>query len=279
MVYRKATMAFSNNLRVSGLLHGGNFQAWKERITAMLQIHGVEHLIVEQHDRYPSENTETDWVEKFRNVASFIRLLVNPELLQRVPKDEQADARRLMQQLERIACHFRFLDLPAEVRNRIYGYILTSNNKITIIPRTKTITGYPAITKVSRLTRGEVLPLFYASTIVELSFVILGSLETPAVAKTIRKWAEGIPTEQLKHLTAVTVLLTAPRKIQFTFTTRERLRVDYPSGLNLSSKNLLDAHAGRVRKDCDLLGIQDGRAIFLALATSEAVWKSGNWQM
>lgn len=58
--------------------------------------------------------------------------------------------------------HFRFMDLPAEIRNRVYSHALpgTSNTYSRRVADFR----FPAITRVSRQTRQEALPLLFADT-------------------------------------------------------------------------------------------------------------------
>ncbi|KAF7197818.1 hypothetical protein HII31_00907 [Pseudocercospora fuligena] len=58
---------------------------------------------------------------------------------------------------------FRFMDLPAELRNRIYAFTF-QNEKNFGEQRSLALLATPAITRVSKQIRQETLPLFFATT-------------------------------------------------------------------------------------------------------------------
>ncbi|SMR54937.1 unnamed protein product [Zymoseptoria tritici ST99CH_3D1] len=61
--------------------------------------------------------------EMSMRAASIICTHVRIEILQRVPVEDLVDAPRLLAHLKKIAQPFRFLDLPTELRSRVYTFI------------------------------------------------------------------------------------------------------------------------------------------------------------
>ena len=180
-----------------------------------------------------------------------------------------------------------FLGLPAELRNRIYSYVLGPSQHIIVSPPEKKISQYPAITRISRQIRQEVLPIFYALSTVEFKFTSVPTHINAEVAKAARHWLKKVPRDLIKHLMALSLTLTIKTRsnwgvmcaIRLTFKTEERLRVDPPLDLTLSSKFMLHNHIADVKAECDLLGLEDNKAIILALVSNEAIWNWGVLQV
>ena len=128
---------------------------------ATLRIQGLD-IYVDEKSALPTPVTpEKPWQEISTMVANFISELLRPEICLRVPACERSNARLLLQRLEAMCAHFRFLGLPGELRDRIYRFALTGCDCFTLGGFGEE---YPSITKVSHQIREEVLPVFYAST-------------------------------------------------------------------------------------------------------------------
>lgn len=206
--------------------------------------------------------------------------MVRPELLRGVPSSERANAALITKRLEAISLGFRFLDLPAELRSKVYGFYLAKHSLVVIRPDHKKTAGYPAITKVSQQIRSEVLPLFYASTIFELFYCH----QYPNMMRLAQFLASTIG-DGFKHLRCILVRITIDQiecpqtrslsrwpsqKIRFSIDGDGDMQVQYPEELTQDSKALLEKHAKLVRDMSSATG-KDGRALLLALVTLQSV--------
>ncbi|KAK5128843.1 hypothetical protein LTR85_000176 [Meristemomyces frigidus] len=93
---------------------------------------------------------------------------------------------------------FPFVDLPPELRKRIYEAALicsTEASPLFIQPRTLRTEGHRQLLQLSRQARGECLPIYYADT----SFINGGSADgyPPLNA---RSWLGAIGSEAVTHL-------------------------------------------------------------------------------
>ena len=189
-----------------------------------------------------------------------------------------------MQRLQDMTTQFRFLDLPAELRNRIYSLVLTDCDRVTITPETKRTTGYPAITKISRQVRNEVLSVFYSSATFELVF----HNKYPNVPKAAQNWARIVGSDWLRQVRNLSVNIpvredrvapygTKQQEIRFTLKPEESLQVHYPEKLTKESKALLDRHVNNIESTSEVMGIhRDGRTLLLALIHQhEKLWHHG----
>jgi hypothetical protein len=274
-------MALANDLQTSGSLYGINFTEWKERMMATLRLQALDKYVVEGPGQSGQDVVNKNWDKQSKMVAFFISLHVNPEITKRVPTHELYHPWLLMQHLETISTSFRFLDLPPELRNQIYSFVLR-DSQVILSPGTKKTTGYPVITKVSRQIRNEALELFYAKTTFELSFVVC----TPAVSKPAQNWALSIGEDRLKQIRAVSIRLRVkdedPSKkgytyasIRFTLDGDDGLRIHGPKRVSKESEALLNEHEDNMRKTGKVMGIQnDGRSLLLALVTAGKIWEN-----
>lgn len=89
--------------------------------------------------------------------AQVLLSAVAPSLIERVSSDSATGPYKLWKLLEQQSKPFRYLDLPAEMQNRITALALA--NGIQDITAAQ-----PGITRVSRQIRRETLPIYYAST-------------------------------------------------------------------------------------------------------------------
>ncbi|KAK3704808.1 hypothetical protein LTR37_013640 [Vermiconidia calcicola] len=156
-------MASLEPLTTSGLLYEGNFTEWKARMAAILEIHGTSTIL------YLNEPHELNEQEK-KAFALIFRSHVSPNLLERIPRKSRNHPGLLLNQLEKVVAPFRFLDLPTELRNKIYEYAFHEVRSMFISPVQRTMDPYPAITRVSRNIRQEALPVCYPNMTFILDF-------------------------------------------------------------------------------------------------------------
>jgi hypothetical protein len=282
-------MASTSDLTKSGMLYGTNFSEWKERTTATLRVHGLDRYV---HDDMASlfraGRRVVRATKESSRAASLIIMLVNPEIMTRVPATERSDARQLMHRLEMMSTHFRFLDLPPELRNQIYRLVCANCNRYKLWQLAKKLqhkiqaVGYPTITKISSQIRAEALPIFYASS----EFIFDSDRAGTEVARFVRHWMVNVVRDQVQHLHSVSIsldirvsgrysVISKEENIQFTHTARDGLCVRYPEHLTDPSKTKLDELIKSTKELANVLGIpNDNRAMLLALITNASLWKS-----
>ena len=281
----------SSLLSKSGVLYGTNFSEWKERVISILQIQGLEGYLLEGGHSSNSQDEAKKCSDGSGLATVIIIALVNPGIIDRIPASERSRPWLLMQRLEIITSQFRFLDLPAELRNRIYNLVLADSDRVTITLKTKHTTGYPAITKISRQIRSEVLPIFYCATTFELLF----HSTSPGIAGVAQQWARNVVRDWLKQLRNLSVSIRINKvgitsgehayikhqEIRFTLTPEEGLQVHYPEKLTAKTKSLLDLHVETVRRTSEVMGVhKDGRALLLALVhQQENTWNSHTFRV
>ncbi|KAK5687719.1 hypothetical protein LTS10_001859 [Elasticomyces elasticus] len=106
----------------------------------------------------------------------------------------------------------QFMELPAEIRNRIHEYTVSHYQKWTLAPGVQDdeigFTGWsdghaavqPAITKVSRQLRGETLQMFYATNRFVLDLEDIADVELVQGTFSAIKWLMAIGTVNAAHI-------------------------------------------------------------------------------
>lgn len=275
----------SPNLPAGVLLHSTNFVSWKIRVDEMLRSLG---LITDDDEVVPTPQSAACSL----HAAKHVRLLVQPSLLREVPFEDQVDRRRLLRSLQNVCFRFRFMELPPEVRSRVYAHLIDENATIYVAPAQDNMTGYPPITEVSRQTRLETLPLLYSRCTFMLSFkagfVWEGSVEEASanVPYNARRWAKRLSSQHVKHLREITMTFRVRSSIDvnrgsFTvldlkFSPEQGLALVLPATFRLTdeSKMLLIKHIGEIEETRRMLGLQ-GESIIMAITGKEDVWKYG----
>jgi hypothetical protein len=144
-------------LTKSGLLYEGNYQEWEDRLPTMLELIGFD-------------DDKDDCQDKLKTgipTTAFIKSLVVPRLLLIMPQPAPAPNNSwdqcLLPRLKFAAKPFRLMDLPVNVRIRIWRFVMDSQQG----PISYTITAdspfgkdriHP-VTRVSREIRCETLAL------------------------------------------------------------------------------------------------------------------------
>ena len=260
---------------------------------ATLRIHGFECVLERECDCcWPW----SAWETKTQKAAIIIQRHVSPSVLSYFPSEDFNDAESLMAHLELLTLRFRFLDLPAELRNRIYGHIFAEDPFIFVSPLDGYCTPYPS-TKASRQIRQKSLPLFYSTSKFTLrpsgrwSSKIskaprIAHREGVGFAAAVRLWSQKVSCAQLKQLRDVDVGLrvdskslgcNAGRIFTFTFSAEHGVLVRHPPHLTRGSKDKLDSHMATVEMNRKALGLK-GEAIILALIADPHLWDHGALQ-
>lgn len=260
-----------------GELYEGNYEEWRPFMDETLRREGL--LLV-----------HTPW--QSARAADLIAEHVQTSFLHRVPFTERCDSAKLLQRLEANAGPFRFLKLPAELRNRVYDLLLTGDGDSVLTPiRRKRA----AITQASRQLQEETLEIYYAVSRFSVRFNTHTRDIGDCVA-TVLGWAKLIGPKRLRAVRSVTVILDIPNPAPFSgdwrlepevlkrsFTVSlskvDGLVVACPPGLDRISESLLVRYMKRAEDIRKALGLEGGDAIVLPLIMDGEVWRWKNLTM
>ena len=300
-------MAPLGNLTKSGLLYeGSSFDQWEANLRIRLRAEGLEDVA------WPKSFRRRCSEEQLKLAGDIIRLHVSPELRKRVQCAPHLCPTRLLSVLRQLAQPFRLLDLPAELRNRIYSYAIARGTMIEIAPLKKSITGSPSITTASRQLRAETLPILYPRCTLKIdlrsgktSFSRCQEEAALDVEKAVRACVKRTSKAHLRHLREV--YLTVPlvpsqtRAIQSWCSTSRTLRACFSPTQGLGMKitrsfspgspyrwypaaltgvSLLENEIHKqVEKTERLRRVLDfqGESTFLALLSEETLWERRLW--
>ncbi|KAK3644639.1 hypothetical protein LTR56_009577 [Elasticomyces elasticus] len=206
-------------------------------------------------------------------------------VLARMADSDRSGVVTFLQALPRASGSFRFLDLPREMRDRVYEthildayygraqHRLTGNGRLKTEPR-------PSIIRVSHQVLDEFLPVFYMTTNFRFNIynhgassvvgVPIGLADVPGW---IRRWARVAVKENATHLRRVTVV-GGGRAYFATFSPGVGLKVRYPEGLDQSRKTQWDQHVAQVEADRKLREL-NGEAVLTVLTSRPGLWRQG----
>lgn len=170
-----------SNLTASGLLYEGNFDEWLPRMRATLAHYG--HCIMQTDSSGALHVRRSVWSvdgSDEDDVATIIWWHVSRDLRLRTP-EERRDPTTLIRALRELARPFRIMDLPPELRLRIYLFNLGScfPEYIWLLdpPRgpggfrnTTEVIEEPILMSVNRQVRLEALPAYLKTISFNLSF-------------------------------------------------------------------------------------------------------------
>lgn len=112
----------------SGLLYEGNYEEWKDRLHDMLELLGTD--LDDLDDPLAKLGNGT-------SVTTFIKLQVSPRLLLTMPDvgDAHSDhqpstSSDFLERLELVATPFRLMELPIDVRTRIFSIAISAKGPI-----------------------------------------------------------------------------------------------------------------------------------------------------
>ena len=254
---------------------------------AISRVHGLTAFTVEGRR---SGFTEKEWRKDSRATVTIILNNVNPELFRRIPVADRDNASRMISRLGSLALHFRFLDLPAGLRNRVYGYVLQTDTDVTINPLRLSTSEYPSITRTLRQIREEVLPLSYAHSVFRIEFIHDRDNESNrmpldrrgGVIQALRLWSQNLSRLHTKALRTICLTLRATPllstgeyfTVSVNFSSVTGLHVNFLTPLSFDSRTKLNDHIATVEATRKVLGLQ-GESIVLALISDPHLWKWG----
>lgn len=274
------------------LLDSTNFIPWKARVDNALCALGLSTVDAQK----PSNTWAEEWQALSELAARTIHDLVPASLLKQIVTGNYYDHAKLGKDLEGLTLRFRFLDLPPELRNRVYEYVIPIETVVRHGPVQDVDKGFPSITSVSRQIREESLPLAYHRCAFFLDFrpsADIGpdekfpSERVPSVPECARKWARGLSGPHKKLIHYVRLIVPSQRKrdaSRYSFRAvsfclrSERLRASasrsHSYRLTGSSRQLMCAYSQKVEEERQLLHLQ-GEALIMALTRDDENWKYG----
>lgn len=289
----------STPLPAGMLLNNVNFIPWKARMNAALKALSLPS----SEDEKPATTSQEEWTACSGLAACIIHNFVPTHLLEQVRLINQHDHAKLMANLEDMTLRFRFMELPPELRNVVYSFLIPDRAPVLWSPLRKSRSSSPSITSVARQIRSESLPIFYARSLFVLDF---RSPETspeddspsakrannvPALA---RMWAQTLYGPCKKHLREIMVLLQVQSDADGAKSELRALGFAHSSGRGLAgryyipeeetesfgelfdkkSRRLLKRFARRMDKKRAILHLQ-GESLIMAITEDDPIWKYG----
>jgi hypothetical protein len=296
----------------SGLLYeGSSFTEWLKSLRPVLAHHfpGIDiadseiqrscfYYILE----LPLNVDESD-------VCDSIWWHVSPHVRCRVSKHSRGTPNRLLNALRATAQPFRFLDLPAEIRLKVYGLALassTSRKTLKVFRREEDLFNVTndhkfesSLLSINHQIRLETLPIFHRANPFRLRFTAcikrlpdlraarsrsgLRKRPTPTErVHAINQWASNLMPDSTRLLRRIHVqlpLLAVCRKhdddmLRFTLSPVDGklvLKVEEHAWLASGSQQLLSDHAATISKLAQSLKLE-GEALIMVLTSRPDIW-------
>jgi hypothetical protein len=279
---------------ISGLLYEGNFDEWLLRMRATLAQRFAGDVTIQgprfSHLKIVSNSSKwnNELVAIFilwGHTSSYIKL--------RIPEDQCQHPTILLRALSRVATPFRFMDLPPELRNRVYSMAASSGSStVSLTP------GYArqgsgrandrrSLLCVDRQVRAEFLPVYYNDRCFEISWQRSSSwwcLQQgfgTEVVQSINDWASVLRAESLKLLRQVRVKLRVrpginvpSRPLRFSLDRingKFEVKCSEHEWLKPRARSLLEEHAIAMSTVAQASNLE-GEALIIVLASRPEIW-------
>lgn len=158
----------------------------------------------------------TDRKAKERTELVLIRGMISNVLLDRMSAAQYNCRPLLWKALPGLATPFRLMNLPDQVRQRIYKLALPRRFSLGEAANGD---AFPALVHVSSEVRKETLPLFYSHTTFDIACKLL--ITRP---KYLKAWVEHIAGDNVQHVRAVNI--SSDNSIKLTYSDTKGLKVD-----------------------------------------------------
>jgi hypothetical protein len=299
-------------LDASGLLYeGSDFAEWLESLRPVLAHHfpGIDIADAELQGSRFYYILERPLNVDNNDVCDSIWWHVSPHVRCRVSKHSRGAPTRLLNALRATAQPFRFLDLPAEIRLKVYGLALassTSRKTLKVFGREEDLFNVTndhkfesSLLSINHQIRIETLPIFHRANPFRLRFTArITSLPDLRAARSrsglrgrptpiervhaINQWASNLMPDSTRLLRRVHVqlpLLAVCSKhdddmLHFTLSPVDGklvLKVEEHAWLDPGSQQLLSDHAATISKLARSLKLE-GEALIMVLTSRPDIW-------
>lgn len=231
--------------------------------------------------------------------ATILRWQVNPHMRSRILRGDGDRANSLLRALRRMACPFRFMDLPPELRIRVYRLALPSTTRSRVAfpyrpgrSRFHNASEKLSLLSVSNQVRAETLPLYYRRRDLilawpeekRMTFGRSSSMSIPTKRiSDINRWAAMLRSDSLKQLRCLTVQRPRRRAHAQTFRlelikVEERfdLRIQNDGSLGGDAQQALTEHATVISSTAQSLKLE-GEALLLFFTSRSEIWSDLIW--
>ncbi|KAK5723151.1 hypothetical protein LTR17_013946 [Elasticomyces elasticus] len=280
-----SSMGSSGKLTRSGLLYEGNYTEWRDRISDLLEIRGVN---VEEVS-CPSYHDWSGLAKRQRNI-DLITDHISPALLSRISATDLTCPKRLLSSVQNMAKPFRLDDLPPELRSRIFGFhfgnaiigIIKDGAWMTYkinnheVPDHWSSRTVPDLLLVSRLMNTEALPIFYKTNWVAFDAPSRDDPEEEELRGPgqVRRWAERKLAGNIKFLRVLGPgkLYGGRSALSVELHDRVGLFTTYCDYFPIDKQQAWDRHVPNVEMDRGALGLK-GEALVLCLTSRTELWQ------
>lgn len=242
---------------------------------------------------------EEAWVTCFSDkareeLAAIIWWHTSPYIRSRTPEfNSRTCLNDLLHALRRVACPFRFMDLPPEVRLRIYAMIPSSNRSVVTL--TNDHRRLPRNTKnqrsfmcVNRQIRTEALPVYHRGRRFQITWRLAKNPQEQGrpqplntrlsgidIVALINDWASVLRSDTLRLLRHLVVGTPVMRhSLQFSLDHNDgkySIRCTDYAFLQLESQSRILEHAAAVSVTAGALKLE-GEALLLLLTSRPEIW-------
>lgn len=239
-----------------------------------------------------------------------VLVFVHGSIVSRLTEDDLSNVRQLWSVLRKLASTFRLLDLPAELRDRVFELAVVSEEPIRVVEAKHASgneRGYfkaqspPALIQASRQTRHEALPVYYGKN----SFVLILNCNRKPFKTYLTghhdqdrwdvnhlwKWAAAIGRDAIRHLRDLTIerqilqlnhhyvaLEWVMSRFRVQYSKGAQYRAEIPGELTIANRNWLLLHVEEVERHRRMHQLQ-GEALVNYFVCNLVIWDEPRREM
>lgn len=276
------------------LLHEANFKQWPERMRRILKIAfpDIGFTFSDYYCFFWSGRSDPD-SEISAAFATIMWCNVSRHIKLRVSQESRRGPESLINALYVATRPFRLMDLPPELRSRIYSETLPSTSSRVTLPtkytgenRSRSAPMERSLLAVSRQVRVETLPIYYRDTefvlMWDYDFVMGMKHVKPKSAvraeriKAIRDWAAVLQADSLRQLRKVSVQpshVSLRRRFSLVSVNGKfEMSVAKCDQLTEAKQQLLEEHVAASNSIAQGLRLE-GEALILVLTNHPEIWQ------
>ncbi|GAB7364796.1 hypothetical protein MBLNU230_g5592t1 [Neophaeotheca triangularis] len=276
-----------------GLLYEGNFEEMKESLNHLFKALSKSSTFCDIGEpRRISMFSSSPSVDSNLLDLGILKAKIAPSLLARMPNEARKRRKSLMEWLAKNAQPFPLMDLPPEVRLRIFSEVLRNTRpeiNFDVKGGLREVSSTPLVQASSQIRR-ELLPLYYQHLCPGITDAWCGE----AVVEVIRDFVAFIGTHHIRYVRRFSVKFGAsgPQSpcwpgcwcigeecddtvlVDFQFHPLKGLTVNVSRALAAASKAKLSKHVRRVETMRLAAGLQ-GECLAMAIAGDPSLWDEG----